>query len=1145
LVFVCIDSPLFFQGDNMTPLSLILIIVALFGLLLTYETAGDDTQTRFNPSGLFTWLISGNWPAKVGAGLVIIGVGALLRYAFANIDVPPEMKLAGGAIVAAILGFAAMLLRNQPKRRAIYLALGGAAFGVAYLTAYSAYGIFNYINNVNALALLAMVSVAAGVFAVTSNAMSVAILAMVGAYIAPKFAIGTPGVLSVYGYYLAASILSLIMVTLRGWRPLIHLSFLFTLAGALFFGWNGKFYEPAYYSLMQPMLLALTAVHLVMPLLERKHIRSAALKRFDWLYFILLPLVAAGLTLKIAPDLHVDGAIGLGALALLWAAAAAGLYLLKQNEISRHAVVALLLALAAVFCYAKDLPWSLIGLVLSVMAMAIAPKLNWPRNTQDFACGAATLFGVLHVIYSITQPTPSHAFLSEVFAYRMIASALMLYGAWIGTRQAIAFAKILGIVGIIWAVLSICAELLRLHIDFLPQLAYGLILGAIVLSILFSDKAAAHPVVGGVFIFALICCGWWAVSGSSSVTVIAYLVLTPAALLGMAWSGRDTERKNDSDFSPSMAIGLLPFALLPWASATADHSGITTDFFEAFIAMTGIAVAGLSARLWLSDSPRWNDRIQPLHVYFAAFALLWVTLFHIERGIWPIGFELLALVYLIAYVTRRSREQAGVGFGVGAIMVLSVALVLQAMLLRAFGPDQAIMDASDINKMHLRAVVSLMWTIFGASLAWWGTHTKSRSVWSAGSVLLIVAAVKLVLFDFGDLGQLGNIFAFIAAGVIFLGVAWFAPIPPKAESVLKPAYEPEPQAYVSPAQKQATSKEAAQPEQPSRPQSQEAAATRAAATTAVGIEHPVAAMQRSERKRPTSTSRYREEPASIHWLWLALLMIALSIALFFSAWQKHTRHQRAMQQYRQQLAEYNNKVRQQQIEADNATQNEHASASDNGNEAIQSAAAQPALQGTVVTPKRPIRLTDACTNFTDQLPSDYVLYAAGDYKGRETTLQTTRQPKRLPPDFNSVGTFDVSLDVPGKKVVLALGAYEPSLWKIRWTSETTIAGILVSGYHEQTIMNLSQSIPVLNATHDSKSPCGYFYLKRDNLNQTDAFMNRIFGRSAQIYMQAMNGRIDFGGSGSGTSTSPPSNAKIERYVDENGHVGYRQAVEEK
>ena len=768
----------------MTFLLLTLIITTLFAILLSFETSRDNTQTRLSPAGLFTWLISGNWPAKVGAGLVIIGVGALLRYAFANIDVPPELKLGSGAAGAAVLGFAAFFLKNQPKRRAIHLALGGAAFGVAYLTAYSAYGFFNYINDINALALLALVAIAAGVFAVSSNTMSVAILVMVGAYIAPKFAIGTPSVLSVYGYYLCASVLSLIMVTLRGWRPLIHLSFLFTLIGSVFFGWDSKFYEPAHYSAMQPLLLALTTVHLAMPLFERKHVRANRLTHFDSAYFIALPLVAAVSTLKIAPDLQVQGALGLGALAVIWAIAAIVLQAMQKCEASRHGLVAALLIVAAVFCYAQDVPWLLVGLGLSVATLTAATKLNWPHSAQELACGAATLFGVLHVVYSITQPAPQQAFLNELFAQRMIANILMLIGAWIGIRQSMSFAKILGLTGCTWAALAILSELLRLNIDFLPQLIYGVILSAIGLSILLNEKVAAHPLIGALLIFVLSGCGWWAMHDASTTIVVGYLAATFVALIGMAWSGRDSARKDSSDFSPSMAIGLLPFALLPWAISMAEKIGIQTAFFEATIAITGIGAAGLSARRWLSDSPRWNDRIQPLHVYLTAFALLTVTVFHIERGVWPIVFEMLALTYLIVYVTRRNREESGVGFGIGAMMVLSVALVLQAMLLRAFGPA-GIMNATDINQMHLPAVASLMWAVFGASLAWWGAHSKSRSIWSAGSVLLILAAAKLVLFDFGTLGQLGNIIAFIAAGLVFLAVAWFAPIPAKAESSVR------------------------------------------------------------------------------------------------------------------------------------------------------------------------------------------------------------------------------------------------------------------------------------------------------------------------------------------------------------------------
>lgn len=1131
---------------HMNSLLLVLIVVTLFAMLFAYEAASDGIRLRPKASGLLTWLVSGNWPAKVGAGLVIVGVGALLRYAFANINIPAELKLGSGVIVAAMLGLVAMRLKNQPTRRAIHLALAGAAFGVAYLTAYSAYGFFNYLNDVNALTLLALVSIAAGTFAVSSNAMSVAILAMVGAYIAPKFAIGAPGALQVYGYYLAVSVLSLVMVTMRGWRPLIHLSFLFALAGALFFGWSGRFYEPDHYQIMLPLLLALTMVHLAMPLLERKYIRSQRLVRFDSAYFILLPLVAAALALKISPRLHIDGAVGLGLLALVWGGAAVILKLSKRDEVSRHVLVAIALTFGSIFCYQEDLPWLQLALGGAVAAMAMAPRLNWSRGSQELLCGAATLFGVMNIIHSILQLIPAEAFLNELFAHRMISSALMVIGAWIGGRQSIKFAQILGLVGGGWAVLSILAELLQLNIDFLPQLIYCIVLGCVALSIVLSNRKSLPAIIGGVLLLVLIACGWWAMHGASNELNIVYLTMTFAVLLGMAYSGRDSARADGSDFSPSMAIGLLPFALLPWAISIAEFAALKTDFFEASIAMLGIAAAGLSARFWLSASPRWNERIQPLHVYLTAFALLWVTLFHIERGVWPVVFELLALTYLVAYVLRRSRERRGVGFGVGAMMVLSVALFLQAMLLRGFGPDIHVMDASDINKMHLPAVVSLMWVTIGAGLAWWGTQIKLRSTWSVGAFLLVVAAVKLVFFDFGALGQLGNILAFIAAGLIFLGVAWFAPMPSKLE--IEPEVSPVPSAgeqdvvqpiEISENKPQAETQANPAPTSPRQEPCRTADGSPQPRKPVDEIDVAGATFAYRDPSDATIAYRYRAEPRGVNGLWFLVLGLAIVVAVCFSAWHKYSRQQK-LRHERQRIAEANWKA-QLQFEVNNPktveglTVPEPSTPAGATDTVLPDAFRPPSPSSTKSFSSgaaRVIKVVDACTNFVERLPSDYVVYAAGAYQGRKQDNLFT--------NGRATGRFDVYANFPGEKVVLALGAYEPSVWNVRWAPATTVVGVLVSGYHTQTVLGVPRDVPVLNVSYESKSPCGFFYMTREAVGQVDVSLQKILGRPARRYVLAMDGRIDLGPEMSAVLPSVQSNSKIERHVDKNGRIEYRQ-----
>src|SRR6187401_2779512 len=109
----------------MVALIFLSVIAAVFVGVVALE--GGDSSLERQPRGLLTWIASGNWPAKIGGALVVIGVGALLRYAAINFDVPPSYKLALGIGASTVLGLASFLTSSQPQRRAISLAFGGAA----------------------------------------------------------------------------------------------------------------------------------------------------------------------------------------------------------------------------------------------------------------------------------------------------------------------------------------------------------------------------------------------------------------------------------------------------------------------------------------------------------------------------------------------------------------------------------------------------------------------------------------------------------------------------------------------------------------------------------------------------------------------------------------------------------------------------------------------------------------------------------------------------------------------------------------------------------------------------------------------------------------------------------------------------------
>jgi uncharacterized membrane protein len=169
------------------------------------------------------------------------------------------------------------------------------------------------------------------------------------------------------------------------------------------------------------------------------------------------------------------------------------------------------------------------------------------------------------------------------------------------------------------------------------------------------------------------------------------------------------------------------------------------------------------------------------------FALLLVfsTAMLISRDLSAIALEIICLAGLGYTLYIRRAEQKSIDFATAAFIV-AFALVMQANLMRIVGPpgDQNILGILDLR---FPAVTSLLWATGGSALTIWSRQVKSRALWVSGAVLLVAAAVKLVLFDFGSLGQLANILAVIAAGGMFLLVGWLAPMPPAAPEDRKPS----------------------------------------------------------------------------------------------------------------------------------------------------------------------------------------------------------------------------------------------------------------------------------------------------------------------------------------------------------------------
>ena len=747
------------------------LLLGIVASILAIE--GRGTQDRaLQPAGLLRWMTSGNWPAKVGGALLIVGIGALLRYALVNLEVPPALKLSSGVLLSAALALASSLLPAARTRRAVSLALGGAAFGVAYLTAYSAFALFNYLSNPLGLALLGLTAAATASYAVRRSALSLAVLSMVGAFLAPAFATDDPGPSVVYGYYTGASLLALVMVVLRGWRPLVHLSFLFTLAGGVLFAWTRHYYTPAHADVMQPMLLLLTAIHVAMSTIERRGPPAVQLARFDAAYAVALPLVVTVLAAALARS-RVEMSGYLLGFSVIWGIAAAWLRFGRGGSAFAEAIVAVAFLLLGVAARYADLPWALLLLVSSVCMLWVAAR-RWPDGGRpvDLSAGLVAVCGALYVISTLADGTESPPFRNLLFAERLVSAALILWAGVICRRVGQSLDALLVPAGIAWALAVALVELLAWDFAQLALALHWILLVVALLPLVPRLRAQVIVRRQAALALALFLTGAWAATTAAGASMAWGTLCVGVAVLIVLAVRSDAPGYTTRGAVVSMLVA--PALACTWAAAATALS-LGGEFAVTVGVLVAILVLLLGARLPPARAT-WLPRAAEVYSGVFAITLGWSTLIEIVRSPWAVTLEVACLAGLLCVAVSANRvgplrERAAIAFAIG------LALIIQAGLLRALGPPGPL-SLANLDDVRWPAVVSLLWAVLGGGLTLWSRRTSSRLLWVVGASLLVASAVKLLLRDFGSLGQLANILALIAAGGVFLLVGWVAPMPP-------------------------------------------------------------------------------------------------------------------------------------------------------------------------------------------------------------------------------------------------------------------------------------------------------------------------------------------------------------------------------
>ncbi len=189
-------------------------------------------------------LIGGTWLNRIGALILLLGLGFFVKYSFDKGWISPTLRVLLGALTGAalIVGGEVSLRRNL---KTFAVGLLGAGTATLYFSAFAAYYFYQLIPIPVAFALLSCVTLVSTVLAVHGNILAIAILTLIGGFWTPiALSTGQNAQVALLTYVLILDAGFLICGALRRWESLRVL----TLAGTavLFGGWYLKFYdEPA------------------------------------------------------------------------------------------------------------------------------------------------------------------------------------------------------------------------------------------------------------------------------------------------------------------------------------------------------------------------------------------------------------------------------------------------------------------------------------------------------------------------------------------------------------------------------------------------------------------------------------------------------------------------------------------------------------------------------------------------------------------------------------------------------------------------------------------------------------------------------------------------------------------------------------
>ncbi|QIQ22313.1 DUF2339 domain-containing protein [Zophobihabitans entericus] len=778
------------------------------------QTQQNKTDEPDLGKKLWLWFVNGNPVAKLAIIILFFGFSYLFKYSIDHQLLSPEVRILGALVLGGILLGVGWRLRKTKELYA--LILQGGAIGVLYLTIFAAIKLYTMIPFILAFILLVVICSCSVMLAVLQRAISLAVIACIGGYLAPVLLSSNAGNhIGLFSYYLLISSAILAISFWQSWRVLNLIGFIFTFVVA--FMWGVDRYQPAFYFECQIFIIANLLIYGVIAVLTS--VRSEKQEKYQHVIDLILlfsaPLIGFSLQYSIVG--HIEFGPAYSALFFGLFYLVGGYLVLRkwQQDARRLAVYGLALGVGfitltfplAFSAQWTSLSWLIEGTVISWAALS--------QRQHRFAWIGAfiTILGSLSLFltnFSYNYGLDNTSFITLYITLSIIAlfsACLWHHYRHLDISTFVIKVLFLIIAALSWTILIIDSTLRFTTSDYPVQIILFGFVAAVWFWYFIGRKQNWDMLQYSVIAL------WPILFISLFTSFVAGTYTIPAGLLGLSWIAAfgsayfylNQLQKNSLALTP-LALQLLHISLF-WILLLWIANEIRWVFshlpwgFESLELAIVLAVLALVIFIGYILRNQFPFKQYQQAYWFAGLAPVIVcTILVLFTGLYDSGQILgltfvpilnpleqgaiFALMMLTVWSLRTKQLKPAAATFITVfqlVLVLFIFLWGNSIILRTLSTLMNISWSFKAlwNTSEVQVVFSLTWMLIALILVVAANRYKQRYIWFSGAALQGIVVLKLILVDSIELDGLLRAFVFIGVAILMLIIGYFAPLPPR------------------------------------------------------------------------------------------------------------------------------------------------------------------------------------------------------------------------------------------------------------------------------------------------------------------------------------------------------------------------------